>query len=90
MLASTLRDDLPPITLRQEFFRMFRGYTDGMPTSIQFDDRLTMEDWPGKQTGDVGWAYVPICGENFVEAVTVIVTNEEGLLRIRSVEWGRP
>jgi hypothetical protein len=90
LLASNLRDDLSPSLLREQFARMFRGYSEGVPTSIHFDEQFTMEEWPDKQGGDAGWAYVSICGENFVEAVTVIVTDRDGPLLIRSVEWGRP
>lgn len=90
LLASNLRWDLSPSMLGELYFGMFRGYTDGVPTSIHFDEQFTMEDWPGKQAGDAGWAYVSICGKNFVEAVAVIVTNRDGPLLIRSVEWGRP
>ena len=50
----------------------------------------TMEDWAGKEPSDVGWAYVNVGGDVYSEAVTVILTLEEGELRIRSVEFGRP
>lgn len=90
LLAPTLRDELSPTALRDQFFRMFRDYTDGVPTRIHFDEQFTMEEWPEKHADDVGWAYVSICGKNFVEAVAVIVTKQGGVLLIRSVEWGRP
>jgi hypothetical protein len=47
----------------------------------------TMTDWPDKQAGDAGWAYVAIAGELGSEAVTVVVTKSG---KIRTVEWGRP
>ena len=50
----------------------------------------TMTTWPGKQPSDLGWAYVSIGGKVFSEAVTVVVTSENGLPRIRQVEFGRP
>ena len=50
----------------------------------------TMEDWPGKQASDVGWAYVSIGGDVYSEAITVIVTEENGALKVRDVEFGRP
>lgn len=43
-----------------------------------------------RETGDLGWVYVAISGEDFNEAVTVIVTRVNGQPHIRSVEWGRP
>jgi len=50
----------------------------------------TMADWPGKQPADLGWAYVSIGGNLYSEAVTVVVTSENGEAKIREVEFGRP
>jgi hypothetical protein len=50
----------------------------------------TMEEWPGKKPADVGWAYVSVGGDVYSEAVTVVVTREGDLLKIRTVEFGRP
>jgi hypothetical protein len=35
-------------------------------------------------------AYVSIIGDDFVEAVAVVVSDVEGELLIRRIEWGRP
>lgn len=50
----------------------------------------TMEDWPGKRPQDLGWVYVSIGGDVYSEAVIVVVAREDGALRIREVEFGRP
>src|SRR5687767_660438 len=50
----------------------------------------TMEDWPGRNPADVGWAYVSVGGDAYSEAVTVVVTLDEDALRVRTVEFGRP
>ena len=50
----------------------------------------TMTSWRGQQPSDLGWAYVSIGGDAYSEAVTVIVTSENGEARIREVEFGRP
>ena len=50
----------------------------------------TMTQWPGKEPGDAGWAYVSIGADVYSEAVTVVVTLEDDELRVRSVEFGRP
>ena len=50
----------------------------------------TMETWPGKLPSDMGWAYVSIGGDVYSEAVTVVVTSENGEARIREIEFGRP
>lgn len=49
-----------------------------------------MSDWPARQPSDIGWAYISIVGDGFVEAVTVVVTEENGIPKIREIEWGRP
>jgi hypothetical protein len=50
----------------------------------------TMDAWPGKLANDIEWVYVGIGGDMYSEAVVVVVTEEDGALRIREVEWGRP
>jgi hypothetical protein len=50
----------------------------------------TMETWPAKQPSDVGWVYINIGGDAYSEAVTVIVMEEAGTLKVRTVEFGRP
>jgi hypothetical protein len=50
----------------------------------------TMDDWPDRQPGDLSWAYVSIGGDTYSEAVIVVITSEDGVARIREVEFGRP
>lgn len=50
----------------------------------------TMETWPTRQPMDLGWAYVAIVGDDFSEAVTVVVEEQENGACIRHLEWGRP
>lgn len=45
---------------------------------------------PGMKPEDLGWVYVAISGDTFSEAITVIVTLEDGDAKIRDIEWGRP
>jgi hypothetical protein len=89
LLVPELRTQFAPEALRERFYRMFR-YSDGEPQSVRFDRQAQMDDWPDKREGDVGWAYVEIEGDGFLEAVTVIVAtiNDEPL--IREIQWGRP
>lgn len=56
------------------------------------DIGLAMEDWPGREPSDVGWAYVSIGGDVYSEAVTVVAAREEEEkeLKVRTVEFGRP
>ena len=50
----------------------------------------TMENWPGSTPSDAGWAYVSVGGDVYSEAITVVVTLEGNVLRVRMVEFGRP
>ncbi len=90
LLAPDLRLEYPSETLREKFASMFRGYALGEPRSVHFEDEFQMENWPAKQPGDIGWAYVGIDGDDFVEAVAVVVADVDGKHLIRELEWGRP
>lgn len=89
-LEPSLRTSFSPAQLRARFFEMFNGYADGSPTGIQFDDEFSLVEWPSKQADDIGWAYVGVVGEGFVEAVSVTVSDVDGVTLIRQIEWGRP
>jgi len=90
LLTPELRPQLSPALLREELYGMFTGYADGDPTDALFDEGGAMTEWPAKEPGDIGWAYVSIVGKNFVEGVAVIVADVDGTPLIRNVEWGRP
>lgn len=47
-------------------------------------------DMPDMSPDDLGWVYVALTNEIANEAVTVVVTDEDGQARIRTLEWGRP
>ena len=61
---------------------------DGPPEVVE--GVTTLDEWPDKEPGDIGWAYVAIYGDGFSEAVAVVVTEHEGQPAIRYIEWGRP
>ncbi len=90
LLTPELRQELTGDALRARLNGMFRRYSKGEPRAIHFDERGQMEEWPGKQPGDIGWAYVSIEGDDFVEAVEVVVSAVGGQQLIREVKWGRP
>jgi len=50
----------------------------------------TLEEWPDKEPDDVGWVYVSVSGDDYAEAVTVIVSTNRNGMSISSIEWGRP
>jgi hypothetical protein len=90
MLTPELQTELSPVGLREQLYGMFTGYAEGDPTEVHFDEGGSLSEWPGKEPGDLGWAYVSITGESFVEGVAVVVAEVDGTPLIRSVEWGRP
>ena len=90
LLTPELRQELTRDALWARLYGMFRGYSESKPRSIHFDEKGQMEEWPGKRRGDIGWAYVSIEGDDFVEAVRVVVSAVGGKPLIREVEWGRP
>ena len=50
----------------------------------------TMTSWRGKQPSDRIWAYVSVGGKVYSEAVIITVAIEDGVPKIRTVEFGRP
>jgi hypothetical protein len=90
MLAPALRRELAEHDLEELLTSMYRSYSDGEPLRTQLVQEGTLEEWPGKELGDLGWAYVNIEGDDFNEAVYVIVSEVDGALMIREIQWGRP
>lgn len=90
MLAPTLRAQLSEINLEEELVNMYRRYACSDPARSQLVPEGSLEIWPQKQRGDLGWAYVSIEGDDFNEAVSVLVSDVEGVPLIRGIAWGRP
>ena len=91
MLGPPLNESTSADDLQNCFDRMYSSYAESdRPTKVSFEPRFSGEDWPAKQNGDVGWAYVAVLGEECVEAVTVTVAESAGRMFIRYIEWGRP
>ena len=88
--AMTARDyqrRVPVGTMREAFAAIVPAEF-GSITSV--DAGMTMDSWPDKQPSDVAWVYVSVGGDVFSEAVIVIVASEDGSLKVRDVEFGRP
>src|SRR6266404_6252409 len=64
-----------------------RRYAPGPFRNFLVMEEFMLEDWPAKQDGDVASIYISLEGDNFCEAVSVIVAQEDGDLRIRDLEW---
>jgi hypothetical protein len=77
-----------PLETMREAFEAVVPSDFGDVTAVEIVQ--TMDDWPDKQPSDAGWAYVSIGGDVYSEALTVVVTLEDGSLKVRDVEFGRP
>lgn len=89
LLTPDLKREMTPEMLLEALNGMC-AYSPGRPKRIHFDPQHSMESWPDKEPGDLGWVYIGILGDDFVEAVTVIVAEVDGRALIREIEWGRP
>lgn len=90
LLAPEIRQIMTPEQLRLDYDGLIGMYLSPASAQVVFDPQFTMTDWPGRRPSDVGWVYVSIVGDDFVEAVSVILAEYDGELLIREIEWGRP
>jgi hypothetical protein len=91
LLAPELQQQYSPQTLRQTVEEMISYGSSPINTAIVMVDCLLTEwQYPPMETNDVVWLYVSLEGEDYLEAVSVIVHHREGILAIRWLEWGRP
>ncbi len=87
MLSPNMQQLYTEASLRESFEEMIE-YGD---SPVRVDGTVgTLEDWPGRTPADVGWVYVSLSGDDYGEAVTVIVTAIDDRMTINSIEWGRP
>ncbi len=82
-----LAEQVQPTDLESAFDQM-TSYGQGPWTVAGVDS--TLDDWPTRRSADLGWAYVSLIGDGFVEAIAVVVTATPLGNRIREIEWGRP
>lgn len=87
LLSSELQSAISPRDIERKIRSMI-SYTDDEISEAEVV--YEMEDWPNKKDNDIGWVYVSLSGDTFVEGVTVVVQKENSKLEIRSIEWGRP
>ena len=87
LLNKQLRGQLSPDDLCTEYTDM----TDYAETA--FTDVAAQppdNDMPHMEDSDIAWVCVAISSDDACEAVTLMVCQEDGALRVRDVEWGRP
>jgi hypothetical protein len=66
------------------------AYAAGPIQEAQVMNDFTLEDWPGKQAGDLAVVYLALNGSSFSEAVTLTLAQYGDAALIRHLEWGRP
>ncbi|MCE3003984.1 MAG: hypothetical protein LW860_14985 [Xanthomonadaceae bacterium] len=76
--------------LRRDYERMTMADEFPQEEPVEIVVMMAQDDMPNLQPGDFGWVYVAITGTEFNEAVTVVVTDDGGSVKIREIEWGRP
>lgn len=87
LLSEEQQNEQSPEMLEEGFKKMIE-YRKGPVRHIELINE--MMEWPAKEAHDVGWAYVAILGDEFSEAVSVVVSEENTQYKIRKIEWGRP
>lgn len=87
LLTEQQKSEWNPNSLKGEYEEMIE-YGEGPVTDIEIMNEMT--EWPDKKDKDIGWVYVAMSGDGYVEAVAVVVCSESNQLKIREIEWGRP
>jgi hypothetical protein len=87
MLSEHLQQQYRPSDLNRKYSAMV-SYGGSAPDDVELIS--TMETSPARQANDLGWAYVAISGDGFLEALSVVVAQEKRGAFIREIEWGRP
>jgi hypothetical protein len=89
LLTKAAQQKYSPDSFKQSFQEM-TAYEPGPIHRVEVDLEFALEDWPARMAGDIASVYVGLFGEEYVEAVTLVVSREDGDIRVRDVEWGRP
>ena len=85
-MSASIREEWTP-SLLQETYEEMVEYFEIPPNELSVDsvdtEMLSIK-------ADSAWVYVSIIGEGNSEAVTVVVSNEDGRHLIQKLERGRP
>jgi len=68
--------------------KALRAYAPGPFRNFLVMEEFMLEDMPAKQDGDVASIYISLEGDNFCEAVSVIVRQEDGDLPFVTLSGG--
>jgi tetratricopeptide (TPR) repeat protein len=87
VLNKKLRRQFSPDDLRDKYVDMTE-YAEAAFTDVEAQP--PDNDMPDMEGNDVALVYIAIFSDDACEAVTLMVCREDGELRVRDVEWGRP
>ncbi|MBE9203072.1 hypothetical protein IQ218_05865 [Synechocystis salina LEGE 06099] len=91
LLCPALQQKYSPSTLQADVEAMIDYGSGPIQRAIVMAECLLTEwQYPPMEANDLAWVYVSLEGEDFLEAVSVIVHQQEEKLAIRWLEWGRP
>lgn len=91
LLSAELQQQYPTQSLKQTVETMIAYSSGSIQKAITMTDCLLIEwQYPLMEPNDIVWLYVSLEGEDFLEAVSVIVRQQGEKLAIRWLEWGRP
>ncbi|MBD2653551.1 hypothetical protein H6G45_08610 [Synechocystis sp. FACHB-383] len=91
LLCPALQQQYSPSTLQAEVGAMIDYGSGPIHRAIAMAEFLLTEwQYPPMEANDLAWVYVSLEGEDFLEAVSVIVHQQGEKLAIRWLEWGRP
>jgi hypothetical protein len=87
MLMSSRREATTPEMLRTKYEQML-SYAESAAENV---DVMNIEhDMPWKAPGDVACVYTAITGDDFSEAVDLLICSDGDRLAIKEIWWGRP
>lgn len=89
LLSKEAQASIPPAAIQTAVATMIAS-APGPIQQAQVMEDFILEDWPGKQRGDLAVVYVALSGESFSEAVTLTLAQSGNNTLIRHLEWGRP
>lgn len=89
LLAEPLKSAATPGVIRSAVATM-TACACGPIREAQVMDDFIVEDWPGKQAGDLAVVYAALNGDSFSEAVTLTLAQYGDEVLIRDLVWGRP
>jgi len=87
LLCQDRQEEWTELWLKNNYKAMIE-YGEGAANVVEVMEIMT--DWPARKASQVMWVYVAIAGDDFSEAVTVIISENNGISRIQEIEWARP